>query len=85
MIHLFYLLLILSEYFIHDNGDGTITGYIAGGAEAVHCNIEGYHERLHIKKNALLPLSRRTPTFFPCTMYEFRYYLFFTDCLSRYP
>lgn len=22
MIHLFYLLLILSEYFIHDNGDG---------------------------------------------------------------
>lgn len=22
MIHFFYLLLILSEYFIHDNGDG---------------------------------------------------------------
>ena len=44
----FYLLFILSEYFIHDNGDGAIAGYIAGGAEAVHCDIEGYHERLHI-------------------------------------
>ena len=48
MTHLFYLLLILSEYFIHDNSDGTITCYIAGGAETVHCNIEGYHECLHI-------------------------------------
>ena len=48
MTHLFYLLFILSEYLIHDNGDGTITCYIAGGAETVHCNIKGYHECLHI-------------------------------------
>ena len=48
MTHLFYLLFILSEYLIHDNSNGTITGYIAGGAETVHCNIKGYHECLHI-------------------------------------
>ncbi len=42
MTHLFYLLLILSEYLIHDNSNSAITGYIAGGAETVHCNIEGY-------------------------------------------
>ena len=48
MTHLFYLLLILSEYLINDNGDGAIAGYIAGGTETVHRNIEGYHKRLHI-------------------------------------
>lgn len=42
MTHLFYLLLILSEYLIHDNSNGTIACYIAGSAETVHCNIEGY-------------------------------------------
>ena len=47
MTHLF-LLFILSEYLINDNGDGTIARYIAGGAETVHRNIEGYHKRLHI-------------------------------------
>ena len=47
MTHLF-LLFILSEYLINDNGDGTIARYIAGSAETVHRNIEGYHERLHI-------------------------------------
>ena len=44
----FYFLFILSEYLIHDNSNGTIARYIASGAEAVHRNIEGYHERLHI-------------------------------------
>ena len=48
MTHLFYLLFILSEYLIHDNSNGTIARYIAGGAETVHRNIKGYHERLHI-------------------------------------
>ena len=48
MTHLFYFLFILSEYLIHDNSNGTITGYIAGSAETVHRNIQGYHERLHI-------------------------------------
>ena len=48
MTHLFYFLLILSEYLIHNYGNGTIARYIAGGAEAVHCDIEGYHECLHI-------------------------------------
>ena len=47
MTHLF-LLLILPEYLIHDNDDSAIVCYIAGGAETVHCNIEGYHKRLHI-------------------------------------
>lgn len=44
----FYFLLILSEYLIHNYGNGTIARYIAGGSETVHRNIEGYHERLHI-------------------------------------
>ena len=48
MTHLFYLLLILSEYLIHDNGDSAIACYIAGGSETVHRNIKGYHKRLHI-------------------------------------
>ena len=44
----FYFLLILSEYLIHNYGNGTIARYIAGGSETVHRNIEGYHKRLHI-------------------------------------
>ena len=48
MTHLFYLLLILSEYLIYDNGDSAIACYIAGGSETVHRNIKGYHKRLHI-------------------------------------
>ena len=44
----FYFLLILSKYLIHDNSNGAIARYIAGGAETVHRNIKGYHERLHI-------------------------------------
>ena len=48
MTHLFYLLLILPEYLIHDNSNGAIARYIAGGAETVHRNIEGYHKCLHI-------------------------------------
>ena len=43
-----YFLFILSEYLIHDYSNGAIAGYIAGGAETVHRNIEGYHECLHI-------------------------------------
>ena len=44
----FYFLLILSEYLIHNYGNGAITCYITGGAETVHRNIKGYHECLHI-------------------------------------
>ena len=43
-----FFLFILSEYLIHDYSNGAIAGYIAGGAETVHRNIEGYHKRLHI-------------------------------------
>ena len=42
------LLFILSEYLIHDYSNGAIAGYIAGGTETVHRNIEGYHKCLHI-------------------------------------
>ena len=41
-------LFILSEYLIHDNSNGAIARYIAGGSETVHRNIESYHECLHI-------------------------------------
>ena len=48
LIYEIYFLLILSEYLIHDYSNGAIAGYIAGGTETVHRNIEGYHKCLHI-------------------------------------
>lgn len=46
--HPLLFLFILSEYLIHDYSNGAIAGYIAGGTETVHRNIEGYHKCLHI-------------------------------------
>ena len=36
MTHLFYLLLILSEYFIHDNGDGARHDFLEFLEDVLH-------------------------------------------------
>ena len=40
--------LCAGEQFGYHKGDGAIARYITGGAEAIHRNIQSYHERLHI-------------------------------------
>ncbi len=31
---------------VYDEGDGSVAGHVAGGAEAVHGDVEGYHQGL---------------------------------------
>ena len=33
---------------VDDDGEGAIAGYVAGGAEGVHCDVEGNDECLRI-------------------------------------
>ena len=31
---------------VDDDGEGTVASYVAGGAERVHCDVEGNHQCL---------------------------------------
>ena len=47
MFHISFLLQA-----VDDDGEGSVTCYVAGGAEGVHRDVEGDHERLGIRTEA---------------------------------
>jgi hypothetical protein len=38
--------------FVDDDSEGTVASDVAGGAEGVHCDVEGNHQRLGVRIEA---------------------------------
>ena len=48
---------LLLHDLVHDEGDGAVAGYIAGGAEAVHGYVESDHKCLRLLVVLMMLLS----------------------------